>query len=101
MQALAHRVSPINYGRAGLPPVLTLHGDEDRAVPYEQSVRLPRALTDKGMPNELVMIRGGRHERYTWTGADTIRVQRAIAAFLKRHKILTLAVPPVGGKVRR
>jgi len=100
-QALARRVSPINYVRAGLPPVLTLHGDADEMVSYEQGVRLHRALTDKGVPNELITIRGGRHGRHTWTDADTIRAQRAIEAFLKRHKILTLAPPPSGGRVRR
>src|SRR6266849_3478235 len=45
-EQIAKRVSPLTYVRAGLPPVLTIHGDADPTVPYTQSVRLHKALTD-------------------------------------------------------
>jgi hypothetical protein len=35
-EELARKVSPINYVRAGLPPIITIHGDQDDIVPYTQ-----------------------------------------------------------------
>ena len=59
--AIAKRVSPLTYVRAGLPPIISIHGDVDPVVPYEHSVRLHKALTAAGVPNELVTIKGGAH----------------------------------------
>src|SRR5438552_5353699 len=58
---IAKRVSPLTYVRAGLPPVLTIHGDADPTVPYTQSVRLHKALADAGVPNQLITMPGGKH----------------------------------------
>ena len=44
-------VSPLNYVRAGLPPILSIHGDADRVVPYQHGVRLHEALNKVGVPN--------------------------------------------------
>lgn len=63
--ALARRISPLTWVRPGLPPVLTLHGDADGSIPYEQATRLHDALGKAGVPNELVTIRGGAHGRHT------------------------------------
>jgi len=41
---VAKRVSPMAYVRAGLPPVIAIHGDADPIVPYEQEVREIDAL---------------------------------------------------------
>lgn len=62
--AIAKRVSPLTYVRPGLPPVFSVHGDKDDVVPYEQSVRLHKALTDAGVPNQLVTIKGGGHGQF-------------------------------------
>jgi acetyl esterase/lipase len=61
-EEIAKRVSPITYVRPGLPPILTIHGDADPVVPYEQSKRLHEALTKAGVPNQLLTIPGGRHD---------------------------------------
>src|SRR6202167_5217387 len=61
---IAKRVSPLTYIRAGLPPILSIHGDEDPVVPYEQSMRLHKALSEAGVPNELVTIKGGGHGQF-------------------------------------
>lgn len=63
--AIAKSVSPLTYVRKGLPPVITIHGDKDDVVPYEHAVRLEKALTDAGVPNQLVTIRGGWHGQFT------------------------------------
>jgi acetyl esterase/lipase len=80
---LARRLSPLNFVRSGLPPVLTLHGDADKIVPYNQSVRLHEALTATGVPNQLFTAHGGAHGRHTWTDSDTLQAQQAIENFLR------------------
>ena len=64
-EKVAPRVSPMTYVRPGLPPVLTIHGDNDQLVPYTQAVRLHRALTEARVPNRLITIPGGRHGGFT------------------------------------
>jgi acetyl esterase/lipase len=77
---IAKRVSPLTYVRAGLPPILSIHGDADPVVPYEQSTRLHQALTAAGVPNELVTIKGGGHGQFT--DAELEDAYRKIRAFL-------------------
>ncbi|MCW5962741.1 MAG: alpha/beta hydrolase [Bryobacterales bacterium] len=91
-EALAKRLSPLTWVRAGMAPVLTIHGDADEMVPYGHSARFHQALEKAGVANELVTIPGGAHGRHTWTDADTIRVQRHIEAFLAKQG----AVSPTG-----
>jgi acetyl esterase/lipase len=62
---IARRVSPLSYVRAGLPPILTIHGDADLVVPYSHATRLQAALTRAGVPNQLVTIAGGGHGGFT------------------------------------
>jgi acetyl esterase/lipase len=58
---LARRVSPMTYVRKKLPPILTIHGDQDPTVPYEHGTRLTKALNDIGADAQLITIPGGRH----------------------------------------
>ncbi len=60
-EEIAHRVSPLTYVRSGLPPILSIHGDKDDVVPYNQSVRLHEALDKAKVPNQLLTIKGGGH----------------------------------------
>src|SRR5262249_40893178 len=62
---IAKLVSPINYVRADLPPIITIHGAADTTVPYDEAVRLHAALTKAGAKNQLVTIPGGRHGGFT------------------------------------
>ena len=84
--AIAKRVSPLTYVRAGLPPILSIHGDADAVVPYEQSVRLHKALTALGVPNELVTIKGGGHGQFK--EAELEDAYERIHAFLRAHGLL-------------
>lgn len=59
--ALARRVSPMTYVRRGVPPVITIHGDEDPTVPYEHGVKLTKALNDIGAKAELISVPKGKH----------------------------------------
>lgn len=82
---IARSVSPLTYVRAGLPPIISIHGDKDNVVPYSQSVRLHKALTEAKVTNELVTIPGGGHGDFTQP--DFIRGYDAIWKFLKQNKI--------------
>jgi acetyl esterase/lipase len=64
-EEVARRVSPLTYVREGLPPILTIHGDADTVVPYQQAVRLHEALAKVGVKNQLLTIPGGKHGGFT------------------------------------
>ncbi len=81
--AIAKRVSPLTYVRAGLPPIISIHGDADPVVPYQQSVRLHHALTVARVPNELVTIKGGGHGQFK--EAELEDAYEKIHAFLRAH----------------
>ena len=61
---LTRRVSPLTYVRAGLPPVLSVHGDKDPLVPYEHAVRLHQGLEKVGVKNRLLTIPNGGHGQF-------------------------------------
>ena len=85
-QELARQLSPINYVRAGLPPIITFHGDQDDIVPYSQAVRLHLALDRAGAPNKLVTIRGAKHGGFN---RETLASSFAtIREFLRQYGLL-------------
>jgi acetyl esterase/lipase len=53
--------SPINYVSADDPPMLLLHGDEDRTVPFHQSEIMEAALKKVNVPVKLIRIEGADH----------------------------------------
>lgn len=63
--ALASRLSPLSYLRKGLPPIITIHGDEDLTVPYSQATKLHEELSRLGDKNRLLTIHGGKHGWFT------------------------------------
>jgi dipeptidyl aminopeptidase/acylaminoacyl peptidase len=83
---LAQQVSPITYVRAGLPPIITIHGDEDDIVPYSQAVRLHSALDKVGVPNQLVTIHGAKHDGFSRQAL--IDSFATIREFLRKYNIL-------------
>jgi acetyl esterase/lipase len=86
---VARRASPISYVRAELPPILSIHGDADPIVPYDQAVRLHEALDAAGAPNRLVTVPGGGHGGFS--DAEMSRIYGEIREFFARHGI---ASPP-------
>lgn len=63
---IARRVSPIHYVNSDVPPIITIHGDKDALVPYEQSVRLHKALDAAKVPNQLYTVPGANHGGFTF-----------------------------------
>ena len=83
---IAEAVSPVRHARAGLPPILTIHGDADRVVPYGHATELHRLLDAAGAENELLTVPGGGHGGFTQ--AQVAKIDAAIRAFLGRHGLL-------------
>ena len=88
-ESLATRVSPLTYVRPGLPPILTVHGENDPLVPYQQAVRLHRALNEVGVPNRLVTIPKGPHGPFS--PEETLRAHTIISEFLEQHGLTRVA----------
>ena len=82
-QEIARRVSPLNYVRPGLPPILSIHGDADPLVPYSHAVQLHKALSETGVLNQLLTIPGGKHGGLTRT--ETLKAYTTILEFLKKY----------------
>lgn len=85
-EAVAKRVSPMTYVRAGLPPVLTIHGDADPIVPYQQGVDLHEALKARGGVSRLHTVAGGGHGGFSLE--ESRSAFAAIRAFLKEQGLL-------------
>jgi acetyl esterase/lipase len=88
---VAKRVSPLTYVRAGLPPIISIQGDQDPVVPYSHSVRLQDALKKVAVDGELITIPGGRHGGFT--RAENQKAYEAIRAFLARHGLNATVAP--------
>jgi len=83
---VARRVSPLTYVKAGLPPIITIHGDKDTLVPHAQAERLHAALQKAGVANKLVTIPGGGHGGFS--ADETIHAFTAIKQFLIDQKVI-------------
>jgi acetyl esterase/lipase len=85
-EELARRVSPISYVREGLPPILTIHGDQDDIVPYSHAVRLHTMLDKAGVPNQLMTIPGGKHGGFSRD--QMMECYGTIREFVKRYGLM-------------
>jgi acetyl esterase/lipase len=74
--------SPLSYVNKNIPPVLSIHGDLDAAVPLEQSQILQAKIKKCGGTNELLILKGQGH------GYDEKSAQQGREAqdeFLRKH----------------
>ena len=62
LKDFSNTYSPINYISNHTPAIISIHGTDDRLVPYSQALSLHAKLTT---PNKLVTINGGGHWRFT------------------------------------
>ena len=83
---IADSVSPIHHVRKDLPPILTIHGDDDKIVPYSHAVDLHNRLDAAGAQNELLTVPGGGHGGFSREEVETI--DRTIRAFLAKHSLM-------------
>jgi acetyl esterase/lipase len=89
---LAKRLSPINYVNKNTPPIITIHGDKDSLVPYEQSVRLHKALDAAGVPNQLYTVAGANHGGFSYE--QNQGAWAAVREFLKKNVKGLADAPP-------
>ncbi len=59
-------VSPVDHVGAGDPPTILIHGDQDKAVPLQQSRQLHDRLRDANVPVRLVVREGAGHAYNGW-----------------------------------
>ena len=84
-EEIAKQTSPLTYVRAGLPPVITIHGDKDSVVPYSHATRLKEALDKVNVPNKLHTVKNGDHGMFELK--DYISAFEDIWTFLKENKV--------------
>ncbi|MEE8468770.1 MAG: membrane dipeptidase [Planctomycetota bacterium] len=80
---LAHDSSPIAFLDTWRSPVLLIHGDDDRNVPFSESVTLAARLRERGVPFEQLVFPDEVHSfllHENWLTA-----MQAAADFLDRH----------------
>lgn len=76
---------PLRNITAEYPPILMIHGTEDKDVPYEESAKMARRLAQLGLRHELITVHGAGHGL---SNGDQDRVAEAHAralAFVKEQ----------------
>lgn len=88
---LAKRLSPVAYVRKDLPPIISVQGDKDPYVPFEQAVHLHQALDRAGVQNQLVTVHGGHggYSVFPWTTQQNWEAYQAVFQFLEKVGVLS------------
>ena len=74
------RANPITYVSKDDSPFLIIHGDQDKLVPYQQSVLLKDALEAAGVPVTFYQVEGGGHGWFR-----DPKVPKLTRSFLEQH----------------
>lgn len=80
---IAERISPLNYVRNDLPPIISIHGNADPTVPYAHAVQLHAALDQAEINNQLVTVPNGRHGGFP--ASEMLRIYDAVFKFLDQN----------------
>ncbi|GMW02748.1 MAG: hypothetical protein AMXMBFR84_38840 [Candidatus Hydrogenedentota bacterium] len=89
-RSLAPKASPLTYVHPEGPPMLIVHGTDDKAVPVDQAQHMETALHEVNAPCESIIVEGGKH------GMGIAReepVLTRIVEFLKQHLHATPGAP--------
>jgi len=73
--------SPIEYVTKSTVPVMSIHGDQDAAAPYDQSVLLHQKLETMGTKNYFLTIPGKKHGNFD--AGEMTMIHEEIWRFLK------------------
>lgn len=82
--------SPINYVKAGNPPVIIAHGIMDDLVPVAQGQRLHEALGQAGVKNLPILLDGAGHGGPVFANPE---MENKIVTFLNSLQIAPAASP--------
>ena len=80
---LAYESSPMSSVKTWRSPVLLIHGDDDRNVPFSETVRLVEALRNQGVEFEQLIFPDEIHDFLTH--ADWLRAYHASVDFFDKH----------------
>jgi len=80
---LAFKSSPVASIANWRSPVLLIHGDDDRNVPFQQTTDLVEKLRAQNVAFEELIIPDEIHELLRWN--DWVRAYRATAEFFDRR----------------
>jgi len=80
---LAFESSPLSSVKTWRSPVLLIHGDDDRNVPFSETVHLVEALRDQGVEFEQLIFPDEIHDFLTH--ADWLRAYHASVEFFDKH----------------
>ncbi|MBT33393.1 MAG: peptidase S9 [Thalassobius sp.] len=80
---VAWKSSPIAYVDGWTSPVLIIHGDDDRNVPFSQSTDLVQRLRKKGVPMETLVIVDDSH--HFMIHSNQLKVNNATVEYLLKH----------------
>ena len=80
---LAFESSPLASIKTWRSPVLLIHGDDDRNVPFSETVHLVEALRNQGVEFEQLIFPDEIHDFLNFS--DWLRAYRASADFFDRH----------------
>jgi len=61
---ISRRFSPINLVDASAPPIFQIHGDADKAVPYELALAFRDELDSLGVAHDFLTVPGGGHGHF-------------------------------------
>jgi acetyl esterase/lipase len=82
---LLAQLSPSTYIDAKDPPVITIHGSEDKSANYEQAVLLHEDLNELNVANKFITIKGKKHGNFS--PAEMSNAAREVFSFLRKNKI--------------
>jgi len=82
---LARESSPIASVKTWRSPVLLIHGDDDRNVPFSETVQLVEALRKQGVEFEMLVFPDEIHDFLTY--ARWLQAYHAAADFFERHLV--------------
>ena len=80
---LAYESSPMSAVKTWRSPVLLIHGDDDRNVPFSETVNLVESLRNQKVEFEQLIFPDEVHDFLTH--ADWVRAYTASINFLDRH----------------
>jgi dipeptidyl aminopeptidase/acylaminoacyl peptidase len=81
--------SPLFYVKAGDPPMFLVHGEIDNLVPLAQSTVFQEALTQAGVPNQLLVVKNAGHSFKPKPGTKIEPgwhdIEKAVLAFFDKY----------------
>lgn len=87
---LSKSLSPMSYIDKNDPKFLVIHGDADPVVPYCQSMFFAKALSDKGVLEDFIIVPNGNHGPVTF---NDYTFQRMVNFFQKQAGMPTTKLP--------